>query len=92
MKNKIPKWVRCYDDDGIYTVIFSKELITGLHYYLIMSEHPYHPQGLFVSGASEKPRYKGKKITFDMLPEDCKNKVAEMYDGIREFLINKIRK
>ena len=50
--NSEPRWVRCYDNGGEsldrYTCVFTgryTERTGGQHWYLGMSEHPFHPQG-----------------------------------------------
>lgn len=90
-----PKYVRCYDNGGIeadgsfdrYTVVFTGRYKKSGRYfeYLGMSTHPFHPQGFGQHGESsftiDQPTYShlGKKISFDELPEDCKQLVLQDY-------------
>lgn len=53
--------------------------------YLGMSAHPFHPQGFGQHGESNQPidrpaySHLGKKISFNDLPEDCKECVLQDY-------------
>lgn len=87
-----PKYIRLYDNGGAtadrYTVVLSGRIpgkIPGRTFYLRMSENPYHPQGVGISGESfgpiDSPRYShlGRKITFDQLPPRCQEMVLDRY-------------
>lgn len=89
-----PKKIRCYDNGGEtvdrYTVVFTgaiPEKQPGWVFYLGMSEYPYHPQGVGISGEHngpiDRPRYShlGKKITFDDLSDGAKSLVLDRYKG-----------
>ena len=88
----IPKWIRCYDNGGEsadrYTVIFTHAqsfLSDGYFPVLGMSENPFHPQGVCIhsefNSPIDRPSYKhlGKKITYEQLPEKCKELVLSDY-------------
>ena len=91
LPNGMPKYVRCYDNGGKtfdrYTVVFTgryKKL--GRYFeYLGMSAQPFHTQGFGQHGESTKPidrptySHLGKKISFNDLPEDCKECVLQDY-------------
>lgn len=87
MPNGVPNHIRCYDNGGKsfdrYTCVFTKA--KGFH-YLGMSENPFHPQGFVThdqgkDGPIDKPSYShlGKKIDFDLLPEDVQKCIIETY-------------
>ena len=56
MPNGIPRWIRCYDNEGAtfdrYTVAFTKKRLGGVFVYVGMSEDPFHPQGYGQHGES----------------------------------------
>lgn len=93
LPNGKPKYVRCYDNGGEsfdrYTVVFTGRYThktNGGHWYVGMSENPFHPQGFGQHGETEfqcvdRPTYGhlGKKISFDSLPEDCQKLVMQDY-------------
>jgi len=70
--NGVPKWIRCYDNEGQtadrYTVVFTKKPLyvesngaRGFS-YLGMSGYPFHPQGIGMHGESpnrpcDRPTY-----------------------------------
>ncbi len=92
MPNGVPKYVRCYDNEGPadhYTVVFTGRYAgrEGCD-YLGMSAQPFHPQGIGQHGSSEhmidRPRYGhlGKRISFRDLPEDCQTLVLSDYRTI----------
>lgn len=84
-----PRYVRVYDNGGTtfdrYTVVFTRQR-DGFCRYLGMSNHPFHPQGFGQHGESrgaiDYPKYShlGKKITFDLLPPDCKRCTLATYN------------
>jgi len=87
-----PKYVRCYDNGGEtadrYTVVFTgmyTHNTGGEHWYLGMSEQPFHPQGIEQHGSNstqiDKPAYShlGKKVTYDSLPNEVKQCVCQTY-------------
>ena len=97
-----PRYARCYDTgpDGSfdrYTAVFtgnSTHTTNGEHWYLGMSERPYHPQGVGQHGGSRqqcdtingwapalgrKHPSLGKRIPFTDLPPDCKRAALETY-------------
>jgi hypothetical protein len=90
-----PRWIRIYDNGGKtfdrYTVVFTgryRHRTDGEHWYLGMSEHPFHPQGFGQHGWSETqidyPRYShiGKRISWEQLPPDCQRCVRQTYDDL----------
>lgn len=93
LPNGKPKYVRCYDNGGEsfdrFTVVFTGRYThktNGGHWYVGMSENPFHPQGFGQHGDTEfqcvdRPTYGhlGKKISFDSLPEDCQKLVMQDY-------------
>ena len=68
-------------DNGVscdrYTVVYN-----GSGDYIGMSENPYNPQGFGQHGEGITPgKHLGKRITFDMLPEQCRKLVlSELSD------------
>jgi len=91
LPNGIPKWVRCYDNQGEtidrYTVVYTGNYSgrNGFCQYVSMNCSPFHPQGFGQHGESDhvidKPRYShlGKRIKFVDLPEDCQKLVMQDY-------------
>lgn len=91
LPNGMPKYVRCYDNGGKtfdrYTVVFTGRYKKSGRYfeYLGMSAQPFHPQGFGQHGESSRPvdrptySHLGKKISFNDLPEDCKQCVLQDY-------------
>ena len=65
-----------------YTVVYTVERAIGRRYfpYVGMSESPFHPQGVGMHGESRvrlTSRECGRAISFDDLPEDCKQLVRQ---------------
>jgi hypothetical protein len=92
MPGGIPRWIRCYDNDGKtvdrYTVVYTGNYTKntgGQVWYVGMSGAPFHPQGFGQHGENDgpidRPRYGhlGKRIKFRDLPEDCRRLVVEDY-------------
>ena len=81
-----PRWIRCYDDDGRYTVVFTKKRIGGEILYINM-DHWGHVHSNLSSTSIDLPRYShlGKKVTFDKLPEECQNTVRRFYYELWEL-------
>jgi hypothetical protein len=91
MPGGVPRWVRCYDNGGEsadrYTVVYTGNYPgrDRLCRYVSMSGAPYYPQGVCQHGESykiiDRPTYRhlGKHITFDDLPNDCKQVVVSDY-------------
>jgi hypothetical protein len=86
----IPKWIRAFDNGGKtfdrYTVIFSHTHSFGLRGYTVgvgMSENPFHPQGFGQHFEYKRQDYNGrsggKRITFQELPEKCRELVLSDY-------------
>ena len=88
--------VRCYDNGGRsadrYTVVYTGRYghLTGRQsFYVAMSAHPFHPQGIGLHGESRLPidnrswgqrggySHLGKKVSYDDLPDDCKKLVMQ---------------
>lgn len=81
----VPRHVRCYDNDGRtvdrYTIVYTGK--QGKGEYVHSSEHPNHPQGVWMNNQAptycdgriseriDRPTYShlGKKIPFTALPE-----------------------
>lgn len=102
LPNGVPRWVRCYDNGGEtadrYTAVFSKKSDNGWFSYRGMSEHPYHPQGVGMSGQNQfspvdtigglwppaigRRNHLGKRILFSDLPADCQRPVVDDYKAI----------
>jgi hypothetical protein len=59
LPNGIPRWVRCYDNEGrsfdrytvVYTGRYKKD--PGIFHYVGMSKYPYHPQGFGQHGETQ---------------------------------------
>ena len=92
MPNGIPKWLRCYDNEGKsidrFTVVFTHSHsfgMKGLSPYLGMSSDPSSPQGfgqhMTSSQPIDRPTYGhlGKKIAFQTLPAACQAMVIDDY-------------
>ena len=92
MPNYIPRYIRVYDNGGEtfdrYTVVFTGRYRKSIHsdfIYLGMSKNPCNPQGFGQHGFSpfliDRPKYShlGKKISFNDLPDECKNVVCSTY-------------
>lgn len=88
MPNGVPRWIRCYDNGGktldCYTVVFTRQ--GGYYPYVGMSEFPYSPNGFGqhgegLHGPIDKPRYShlGKRVSFRILPRDCRELVIQDY-------------
>lgn len=88
-----PRYVRCYDNGGEsidrYTVVYTGRYRgDGWFMYVGMNAAPFHPQGFGQHGESQhqidRPKYGhlGKKIAFDVLPDDCKRLVLSDYREI----------
>jgi hypothetical protein len=95
----IPRYIRCYDNKGEtfdrYTVVYTgnynnigkptRTQRRASHFYVGMSENPFHPMGFGQHGESDtmidRPTYShlGKKIQFTDLPEDCQRLVLSDY-------------
>jgi len=72
--------------------------VSSIHYYIGMSGAPYHPQGICQHGESEwrcidvndkgfapaigRKNHLGKRISWDNLPDDCKQVVTQDYKEI----------
>lgn len=93
MPDGIPKYIRCYDNGGKsfdrYTCVFTKT--KGFH-YLAMSANPFYPIGLAVHDQGkdspiDRPSYShlGKKIDYDLLPEDVQRCITETYKELWEL-------
>lgn len=95
MPDGVPRYIRCYDNGGVtadrYTVCFTgryRHKSLGEYLYLTMSNDPSHPQGVGQHGSSKHridyPSYQhlGTKITFNELPEACRNLVLEDYKAL----------
>jgi hypothetical protein len=84
-----PKYIHIYDNGGKtvdrYTVVYTR---TSSHEYVGLSERPFHPQGFCQHGVAQQsidyPAYGhiGKKISWEDLPEDCKQIVMRDYEDI----------
>lgn len=94
LPNGIPKYIRVYDHPTSYdryTVVFTGRY-KGREYggcdYVAMSDDPFSPQGFCIHGGEnhiiDKPSYKhlGKKISYEDLPDDCKEIVMRDYKEI----------
>jgi hypothetical protein len=93
MPNGQPRYLRCYDNGGAYfdrfTVVYTGDYPgkpRGVHEYVSMSSHPFHPLGFgqhgeSLNGAIDRPAYAhlGKRIAFDDLPDDCRRLVLSDY-------------
>lgn len=58
MPNGIPRWIRCYDNQGTgerYTVVYTKKRDVGQSHYVGMSANPFHLQGIGQHGSSQIP-------------------------------------
>ena len=61
MPDGVPRYVRCYDDDGgsgdRYTVVYTGNYRGkgGVCRYVVMSALPFHPQGIGMHGESREP-------------------------------------
>ena len=96
MPNETPKNIRIYDNEektiDRYTVVFTGnyKYRDGCQ-YIGMSSNPYSPQGFGQHGWNNTPidypsyKHLGKKITFDDLPEDCKDLIKQDYAAIWRF-------
>lgn len=106
----VPRWVRCYDNGGEtfdrYTVVFTGNYTRrtrGEHWYLGMSEHPFHPQGFGQHGGSRgacdtvngwppamgrKHPSLGKRIPFVDLPFDCQRAVMQDYRDLWDLPVS----
>lgn len=94
MPGGVPKYVRCYDNQGEtsdrYTVVFTGHFAGrgGRCHYVGMGGNPFHPQGFYQHGEHDqvidRPAYShlGKKIKFMDLPEDCQRAVIQDYREI----------
>jgi len=94
MPDGIPKYVRCYDNNGEtfdrYTIVFTghyRKIQRGFD-YVGASENPCHPQGFYQHGWSEnpidRPKYAhlGKHIQFNALPEYVQRAVIIDYKEV----------
>lgn len=91
MPSNIPKYIRCYDNEengDRYTCVFTgkyRSMTSGEYVYLGMSNNPFHPQGIGMTGYSKNqvdyPKYShlGKRIKFINLPEKVKKCIRQTY-------------
>lgn len=78
--NGTPKYLRIYDDDGHYTVVFTRTNDGTCHYLSIgpgESQHGEHHNPI------DRPSYRhlGRKSTYGDLPEPVKNQVLWDYQA-----------
>ena len=46
-----------------------------------MSDNPFHPCGIGMHGTGTPGRHNGRRITFDLLPADCRRAVMQDLEG-----------
>ena len=94
-----PRWIRVYDNGGKtadrYTVVMTgryRHKTGGVFWYLGMSGNPFHPQGVgHISESTrtqvDRPTYGhlGKRVTYDVLPENCKRFVMDVYTDLHDL-------
>jgi len=92
----IPKYIRCYDNGGKtadrYTIVFTGNYKgrNGCDYYGCSGD-PFHPLGIGLHDWSQdiidKPTYShlGKKVKFEILPENVKEAVIQSYSSTWEI-------
>lgn len=95
MPEGIPKWIRCYDNEGRsldqYTILFTRKRLSGQFMYIAANAKPFHPQGFGQHDFSDEPidyptyGHLGKKIKFTDLPPDVQELVVSDYKEIWEI-------
>lgn len=107
MPGLCPKWVRCYDDDGSvdqFTCVFTGKYThkTGRqHWWLGMSDNPYHPQGVGQHGESDiqidvngwgwapsmwRKNHLGKRVPFISFPNEVRLCILQTYMYLWDLL------
>jgi len=93
LPNGKPRYIRCYTNNGQtfdqYTIVFTGQYSrknNGVHRYIKISENPFQGAAntFYSNEIIDDPAYAhlGRKIKFELLPEECQKFVIMEYKSI----------